>query len=44
MSDKVFVDTNVLVYGHDRSAGVKHEAAQTLLEELWNSGHGVLST
>ena len=28
MSDKCFVDTNVLVYGHDRSAGVKHKAAQ----------------
>ena len=44
MSDKCFVDTNVMVYAHDRSAGVKHKAAQTLLEELWNSGRGVLST
>ena len=44
MSDKCFVDTNVLVYAHDRSAGRKCEAAGTLLEELWNSGRGVLST
>lgn len=44
MSDKYFVDTNILVYAHDRSAGVKHERAQALLEELWNSGRGVLST
>jgi hypothetical protein len=28
MSDKCFVDTNILVYAHDRSAGVKHQRAQ----------------
>jgi predicted nucleic acid-binding protein len=44
MSDKYFVDTNVLVYAHDRSAGAKHESARALIEELWNSGSGVLST
>jgi predicted nucleic acid-binding protein len=44
MSDKFFVDTNILVYAHDRSQGVKHQRAKTLLEELWNSGNGVLST
>jgi predicted nucleic acid-binding protein len=44
MSDKCFVDTNVLVYAHDRSAGPKHTAAQALIQELWNSGLGVLST
>jgi predicted nucleic acid-binding protein len=44
MSDKCFVDTNVLVYAHDRSAGPKHVAAQALIQELWNSGLGVLST
>jgi predicted nucleic acid-binding protein len=44
MSDKCFVDTNILVYAHDRSAGLKHERARLLIEELWNSGRGVLST
>jgi predicted nucleic acid-binding protein len=44
MSDKFFVDTNVLVYAHDRSAGLKHTKAQTLIAGLWNSGHGVMST
>ena len=44
MSDKCFVDTNILVYAHDRSAGVKHQRAQRLLEQLWDSGQGVLST
>ena len=44
MSDKCFVDTNILVYAHDRSAGVKRQRAQMLLEQLWDSGKGVLST
>ena len=43
MSGKAFVDTNVLVYAHDNSAGPKHSDAQRLLEELWNSGAGILS-
>lgn len=44
MSDKYFVDTNILVYAHDRSTGFKHLRAQKLLERLWDSGQGVLST
>jgi predicted nucleic acid-binding protein len=44
MSDKFFVDTNILIYAHDTSAGVKHQRARTLLEHLWISGEGVLST
>jgi predicted nucleic acid-binding protein len=44
MSDKYFVDTNILVYAHDRSAGFKRLRAQKLLERLWDSGQGVLST
>ena len=44
MRDKCFVDTNILVYAHDRSAGVKHLRARRLLEQLWDSGQGVLST
>lgn len=41
---KYFVDTNILIYAHDRDAGVKHERAQQLLEGLWSTGQGVLST
>jgi predicted nucleic acid-binding protein len=44
MSDKYFVDTNILVYAHDRSAGEKHIRARALVEQLWHSGEGVLST
>jgi len=44
MPDKYFVDTNILIYAHDRSAGLKHERARQVVERLWISGHGVLST
>ena len=38
-----FVDTNVLIYAHDVSAGDKHIRAQELIRELWQSGEGCLS-
>lgn len=38
-----FVDTNVLVYAHDTSAGAKRDRAAALLEELWESRLGCLS-
>ena len=44
MSDKCFVDTNVLVYAHDNSAGWKRNTAQALVAQLWGLGTGVLST
>jgi predicted nucleic acid-binding protein len=44
MSDKCFVDTNILVYAHDRSAGDKHNRAKDLIAELWHEKRGVIST
>ena len=44
MSGKCFVDTNILVYVHDLSAGAKCSRAQELTSELWDSGKGVVST
>ncbi|MFB3813792.1 MAG: PIN domain-containing protein [Terriglobales bacterium] len=44
MSDKCFVDTNILVYAHDRAGGAKRQRALALVEQLWKSGDGVLST
>jgi len=38
-----FVDTNVLVYAHDTSAGAKREVAAELLGRLFDSGAGRLS-
>jgi predicted nucleic acid-binding protein len=44
MSAKCFLDTNILMYAHDAATGVKHERALLLVEELWSSGAGALST
>lgn len=44
MSDKYFVDTNILMYAHDTSAGEKHERAKALVQELWRDRTGVVST
>ena len=44
MSARCFVDTNILVYAHDASAGVKHERARALVQSLWQSRSGVVST
>ncbi|MGA7566130.1 MAG: PIN domain-containing protein, partial [Terriglobales bacterium] len=43
MSDRTFVDTNVLIYAHDVDAKSKHEAAKIILNELWRERTGVLS-
>jgi predicted nucleic acid-binding protein len=43
MSDKTFIDTNVLIYAHDVDAKRKHEAAKSVLHELWSEHTGVLS-
>jgi predicted nucleic acid-binding protein len=44
MSDKYFVDTNILMYAHDAAAGAKHERARALVEDLWRERSGVVST
>jgi predicted nucleic acid-binding protein len=43
MSDKTFVDTNVLIYAHDIDAKAKHEVAKRVLSELWSQRSAVLS-
>ena len=44
MTDKVFVDTNILIYAHDQEAGQKGEQANSILRTLWKSQRGRLST
>jgi len=39
----VFVDTNVLVYAFDQSAGEKRDRARSLLDQLWSDMRGCLS-
>jgi len=43
MSDRTFVDTNILVYAHDVDDRSKHDRARNALRALWNDGAGVLS-
>ncbi len=43
MSDKTFIDTNVLIYAHDVDAGEKHRIAKAVLHGLWSDRTGVLS-
>ena len=44
MNDKIFVDTNILVYAHDLAAGDRHNQASTIIENLWDTNVGVIST
>jgi predicted nucleic acid-binding protein len=44
MSDKYFVDTNILMYAHDKAAGAKHDRAKALVEVLWRDRTGIVST
>ena len=41
--EQSFVDTNVLIYAYDLSAGARHERAKRLIAELWKSRRGALS-
>lgn len=43
-ADRTFVDTNVIVYAYDTSAGLKRQKARKILVDLWKSGLGVVST
>lgn len=43
MSDRTFVDTNILIYAHNLDAGTKHEIAKAVLHELWSERTGILS-
>jgi len=38
-----FIDTNILVYAYDSTAGEKHQRAKALLKKLWERKAGCLS-
>ena len=42
-NDIVFVDTNILIYAHDRDAGVRWQRASRALEQLWEARTGRMS-
>jgi len=43
MSDKIFVDTNILIYAHDIDSGLKHDTAVKVITDLWERANGILS-
>jgi predicted nucleic acid-binding protein len=43
MTDRVFVDTNVLIYAHDLDAGNKHDRAASIVADLWEKENGIIS-
>ena len=43
MIERVFVDTNVLIYAHDLDAGSKHDRAAAILSDLWEKENGIVS-
>lgn len=44
MNDKVFLDTNILIYAHDADAGKKHGIAVGIVKDLWDKRTGVMSS
>lgn len=42
--DKIFLDTNVIIYAYDVTAEGKHKIAKKIYGDLWDSGLGVVST
>ena len=43
-AERVFIDTNILVYAADQAQGKKRKTARELLLELTQSGRAVIST
>jgi predicted nucleic acid-binding protein len=44
VTERCFLDTNILVYADDRDAGPKKATAQSILKEALTTASGVLST
>lgn len=44
MSDKVFLDTNIIVYSFDKSDPAKNTKAKQLLDLMYGNSHYVIST
>jgi predicted nucleic acid-binding protein len=44
LAERVFIDTNVIVYADDLDAGAKRERAREVLQQVLIDGNGVVST
>jgi len=42
-NDVVFVDTNILIYAHDREGGLRWQRATQALDQLWTTRTGRIS-
>ena len=42
--DKIFLDSNIIIYAYDKTAGNKCDIANQILVDLWNIGNGIIST
>jgi predicted nucleic acid-binding protein len=42
--NSIFVDTNIIVYAYDVSAGEKHSRSLEIMKDLWSTGRGIIST
>lgn len=43
MNDRVFIDTNIFVYAHDRSDPVKRDRAREVIFNIYRFGNAVIS-
>ena len=43
MSDKVFVDTNILIYAYDLDAGEKNTVSSAIIKDIWENRSGIIS-
>lgn len=43
LESDLFLDTNILVYACDNSAGKKHAISRKIVEDCWANGNGCLS-
>lgn len=43
MNDRIFIDTNILLYAYDQDADAKHEIAKRLIQQCWEQANGVFS-
>jgi predicted nucleic acid-binding protein len=44
MNDRIFIDTNILLYAYDLDAGLKRDVASNIVRRVWAEGTGTLST
>jgi predicted nucleic acid-binding protein len=44
LTERVFIDTNVLLLAHDQDAGERRAIAEHVLRQLWRNRSGLLST